>query len=67
MAYTPLIAMADKGEEALKGALLSARIGQGRHTHTGLILHYQMDFLVPGAFRLFATYDRQANLTASAA
>ncbi|MHA1572177.1 MAG: PIG-L family deacetylase, partial [Alphaproteobacteria bacterium] len=53
-AYTPLIAMADKGEAPLKGALLSARLGQGRHTHTGLILHYQMDFLVPGAFRLFA-------------
>ncbi len=52
--YTPLIAMADPGEEPLEGALLSARIGQGRHTHTGLILHYQMDFLVPGAFRLFA-------------
>ncbi len=53
-AYTPLVAMADPGEEPHKGALLSARIGKGRHTHTGLILHYQMDFLVPGAFRLFA-------------
>ncbi len=53
-AYTPLVAMADPGEEPHQGALLSARIGKGRHTHTGLILHYQMDFLVPGAFRLFA-------------
>lgn len=53
-AYTPLVAMADPGEGSHKGALLSARIGKGRHTHTGLILHYQMDFLVPGAFRLFA-------------
>ena len=53
-AYVPLVAMADPGEAPHEGALLAARVGDGQHIHTGLILHYQMDFLVPGAFRLFA-------------
>ena len=53
-AYTPLLSMADPDEEAHLGALLSARIGKGRHTHTSLILHHQMEKLVPGAFRLMA-------------
>ena len=53
-AYTPLLAMSDAGEDPLHGALLSARIGQGRHTHVALILHHQMAQLVPGAFRLMA-------------
>ncbi len=52
--YVPLIAMADPGEEPHQGALLAADVGQGRHVHTGLILHYQLEFLVPGAFRLLA-------------
>ncbi|MEE9428633.1 MAG: PIG-L family deacetylase [Paracoccaceae bacterium] len=52
--YEPLISMADKGEEPLTGALLSARIGQGCHTHTSLILHHQIENLVPGAYRLMA-------------
>ena len=33
---------------------LSAEIGKGRHTHTALILHHQMEHQVPGAFRLMA-------------
>lgn len=53
-AYTPLLAMADPGEAPHRGALLAARIGKGQHVHVALILHYQMDFLVPGAFRLIA-------------
>ncbi|GGF36737.1 PIG-L domain-containing protein [Youhaiella tibetensis] len=53
-AYEPLVALNDKGETALKGALLSARVGTGRHTHTALGLQHQMDRLVPGAFRLMA-------------
>jgi hypothetical protein len=53
-AYTPLLAMADPGEEPHRGGLLSAAIGAGRHTHCALILHHQMDKLVPGAFRLMA-------------
>ncbi|MEO1227032.1 MAG: PIG-L family deacetylase [Pseudomonadota bacterium] len=53
-AYTPLLSMADPGEEPHLGSLLSARIGRGRHTHVCLILHHQMNHLVPGAFRLMA-------------
>ncbi len=52
--YRPLLSMADAGEEPLRGALLSAEIGKGRHTHTSLVLHHQMEHLVPGAFRLMA-------------
>lgn len=53
-AYTPLLQMADPGEEPHQGALLSAQIGKGRHTHCCLILHHQMEKLIPGAFRLMA-------------
>lgn len=52
--YKPILAMADPDEEPLLGSLLSARIGHGRHTHTSLILHHQMEKLTPGAFRLMA-------------
>lgn len=53
-AYTPLLSMSDPDEELLKGALLTADIGKGRHTHCSLILHHQMAKLVPGAYRLMA-------------
>ena len=53
-AYTPLLSMADPGESPHKGALLSADIGRGRHSHVALGLHVQMEALVPGAFRLMA-------------
>ena len=59
-AYTPLLAMSDKGEAPLKGALVSAVIGKGRHTHTSLVLHHQLDRLVPGAFRLLANMVQPA-------
>ncbi len=52
--YIPLLEMADPGEAPLQGALLSGDIGKGRHVHTSLILHHQMEMLVPGAFRLMA-------------
>lgn len=52
--YKALLSMADPGEDPHEGALLSARIGYGRHTHTSLILHHQMEKLTPGAFRLMA-------------
>ncbi|MEM9341540.1 MAG: PIG-L family deacetylase [Pseudomonadota bacterium] len=55
-AYTPLLAMSDPGEEPLNGSLLVADIGQGRHIHTSLILHHQLEHLVPGAFRLMANF-----------
>lgn len=53
-AYQPLLSMSDKGEAPLLGSLVSAPIGKGRHTHTSLVLHHQLDRLVPGAFRLMA-------------
>ncbi len=54
VAYTPLLEMADPDEDPHKGALLSAEIGKGRHTHCCLILHHQMEKLTPGAFRLMS-------------
>ncbi len=53
-AYQALLQMADPDEAPHKGALLSARIGAGQHHHCALILHVQMEALVPGAFRLMA-------------
>ena len=53
-AYTPLLSMSDPGEEPLEGALLAADAGAGRHVHCALILHHQMERLVPGASRLMA-------------
>ena len=55
-AYTPLIEMSDPGEDPHKGALLVADTGKGRHIHTSLVLHHQMENLVPGAFRLMANF-----------
>ncbi len=52
-AYQPILSMSDRGESPLLGSLISARIGQGRHTYCALSLPQQMDALVPGAFRLF--------------
>jgi LmbE family N-acetylglucosaminyl deacetylase len=59
-AYEELIALNDEGENPLTGALISARIGRGRHTHVALVLHHQMDKLVPGAFRLMANLVQPA-------
>ena len=53
-AYVPLLAMKDDGEAPLKGAILAADVGKGRHVHTSLILHHQMEKLTPGAFHLMA-------------
>ncbi|MEL7345457.1 MAG: PIG-L family deacetylase, partial [Pseudomonadota bacterium] len=55
-AYTPLLSLNDPGEDPLTGSLLVADIGAGRHIHTSLILHHQMEHLVPGAFRLMANF-----------
>ncbi|AWC26073.1 mycothiol conjugate amidase Mca (plasmid) [Aminobacter sp. MSH1] len=59
-AYQPLLSMHDVNEQPLMGALVSAPIGKGRHTHTSLVLHHQMDKLVPGAFRLMANLVQPA-------
>lgn len=60
--YVPLLAMSDPGEEPLEGSLLSAEIGEGRHTHTSLVLHHQLDKLTPGAFRLLANLIQKARV-----
>lgn len=59
-AYEELLALNDPGENPLKGSLLSARIGRGRHTHVALVLHHQLDKLIPGAFRLLANLVQPA-------
>ncbi|MET1416842.1 PIG-L family deacetylase [Roseibium sp. HPY-6] len=51
-AYRPLLQMADPDEAPHQGALLTGDFGEGRHIHCALILHHQMEKLVPGAFRL---------------
>jgi|TARA_B110000240_G_scaffold23013_1_gene23361 LmbE family N-acetylglucosaminyl deacetylase len=51
--YTALLSMSDEGENPLHGALVHAIVGKGDHLHCALNLFYQMDNLVPGAFRLF--------------
>ncbi|MEO3435180.1 PIG-L family deacetylase [Inquilinus sp. CAU 1745] len=58
--YRPLLSINDAGEKPLEGALVSAEIGHGRHTHVSLVLHHQLDRLVPGAFRLLANLMQPA-------
>ncbi len=53
-AYRPLLALSDPNEAPLRGALLTAEVGRGRHVHVALALHHQFAALVPGAFRLLA-------------
>jgi len=52
--YTPLLSMADPGEEAQQGALVTARVGSGWYAYTGLSLFRQLPEGVPGAYRLLA-------------
>ncbi len=52
--YTPLLEMADPGEDALRGSLLVARFGDGAYVYTGLALFRQLPEGVPGAYRLLA-------------
>jgi LmbE family N-acetylglucosaminyl deacetylase len=59
-AYEPLLSMHDDGEAPLLGSLVSGKIGAGRHTHTSLVLHHQLDKLVPGAFRIMANLLQKA-------
>jgi hypothetical protein len=58
--YEELLALNDPGENPLKGSLISASIGRGRHTHVALVLHHQLDKLVPGSFRLLANLVQPA-------
>lgn len=52
--FTPVISMADPGEEPFEGTLLVANYGEGRYIYTSLVLYYQLEQNVPGAYRLFA-------------
>jgi LmbE family N-acetylglucosaminyl deacetylase len=52
--YTPLIEMADPGEDPVRGALVVASVGEGVYVYTGLSFFRQFPRGVPGAFRLLA-------------
>ncbi|MDE2655498.1 MAG: PIG-L family deacetylase [Gemmatimonadota bacterium] len=52
--YTPVMEMADPGEDAKRGALLVAPVGDGLYVYTGLAFFRQFPAGVPGAYRLFA-------------
>ncbi len=53
-AFTPLLEMADPGEDPRQGGLLAARLGEGVYVYTGLAFFRQFPEAVPGAYRLFA-------------
>ncbi len=52
--YTPVLEIADPGEEPKRGSLLIARVGKGVWVYTGLAFFRQLPAGVPGAYRLFA-------------
>ena len=52
-AYTPILAMNDKGETSKKGSLLIAAYGKGNYIYTGLSFFRELPAGVPGAFKLF--------------
>ncbi len=51
--YQPLLAIADPGREAERGALLVAPVGVGTYVYTGLSFFRQLPAGVAGAVRLF--------------
>src|ERR1700754_545165 len=52
--YTALLETNDPGEEASRGTLLVARVGEGSFVYTTLSLNRQWMSGVPGAYRLLA-------------
>jgi LmbE family N-acetylglucosaminyl deacetylase len=52
--FTPLLEMADPGEEPKRGGLMVAGLGDGVYVYTGLAFFRQFPEGVPGAYRLFA-------------
>ena len=52
--YTPVMEMADPGEDPRRGGLLVAEVGDGLYVYTGLAFFRQFPRGVPGAYRLFA-------------
>ncbi|OFZ61447.1 MAG: hypothetical protein A3D92_13265, partial [Bacteroidetes bacterium RIFCSPHIGHO2_02_FULL_44_7] len=53
-AYVPLFSWADKGQEAVDGALLVAPYGKGQFVYTGISFFRELPAGVVGAYRLFA-------------
>lgn len=51
--YTPLLEMEDPGEAPKQGAIITARLGSGHYTYTGIAFFRQIPAGVPGALRLF--------------
>ena len=51
--WTPLLEMADTGEQPQRGALLLARSGRGIYVYSGLSFFRELPAIVPGAARLF--------------
>jgi len=52
--FTPILSMADKGEEPKRGSLLVAPYGKGNYIYTGLSFFRELPAGVPGAYKLFA-------------
>jgi hypothetical protein len=52
--FSPLLEMADPGEDPKQGGLLVAKVGDGIYVYTGLAFFRQFPEAVPGAYRLFA-------------
>lgn len=53
-AFTPILAMHDKGETEKEGSLLVAKYGKGYYMYTGLSFFRELPKGVSGAYRLFA-------------
>jgi len=58
--FTPLLELADPGEEPLRGSLLYARYGAGVYIYTGLALFRQVRAGVSGGIRLFVNLLSQS-------
>ena len=52
--YAELLAMNDPGEDALRGGLLLADVGEGTYLYSSLVWYRQLEALNPGAWRMFA-------------
>ena len=52
--FTPLIDTDDPGEDIPAGSLLIANYGKGTYIYTALVWYRQLDYLVPGGYRVFA-------------
>jgi hypothetical protein len=51
--YKPVLEMNDPGEPPQQGAILTARLGSGFYTYTGIPFFREIPAGVPGALRLF--------------